>query len=601
MKWKRAGTWAATMLLLPQAVGAEEKVVWHSASNVRMTTSAPSWGPFKRWLHDASAWRHQADATEGSAPLEDVSPQIIDLTPNWKKVSPESSPPATLLAPVPKQEPSKIPETSSAEDAPQVLDLLPDLKIPEMKPETKKAIEDEPKMLPPMPLSEPIFRKSDPTEFDPANPKQLLDGPERIEVMPRVTGEPKTLPMEGPSAALESPYSPNGGPAIILRPSPPPQSVAVNPSTTATTPWRDGFLAAFTPQGLSFSIRADYLQWWVKNDRTPSLATTGSEQGGGVIGAPGTVSLFGPGAVDLSQRSGARLRAAIFFDPEESTGLEGGVFFLGDQSTGITANSNSLPVLSRPVFLVNNNQENVENVAFPNFSTGTLEVDAVSRLWGADANFVMNLTKSQDRTLNAYVGYRYLNLQESIRIQEFITAGPDNPDPIGTQIALRDKFSTTNQFNGGQIGLRMIQNWNRFSLDARAGVALGFNRQTLSVEGRTIRNQPGMPTETFDGGLLALRSNIGRTTRGNFSVVPDFSLNLGYQITPSLRGYVGYSFLYWTNVARPGAQIDRSIDLALVPNAPAGVMSTGQNRPSPLFDQNDFWAHGVNLGIEWSW
>ncbi len=78
-------------------------------------------------------------------------------------------------------------------------------------------------------------------------------------------------------------------------------------------------------------------------------------------------------------------------------------------------------------------------------------------------------------------------------------------------------------------------------------------------------------------------------------MVPEISLNLGYNITPRLRALVGYTFLYWTNVGRPGDQID----LLLNPSQfPPGTLS-GAPRPAFNYNDSDFWAQGLNFGAEY--
>src|SRR5262249_23740520 len=63
------------------------------------------------------------------------------------------------------------------------------------------------------------------------------------------------------------------------------------------------------------------------------------------------------------------------------------------------------------------------------------------------------------------------------------------------------------------------------------------------------------------GGLLTGPGNIGSSTTGRFSVVPEVGMNLGYYVTDWMRLSVGYNFLYWSGVARPGEQIDRRVNL----------------------------------------
>ena len=239
-------------------------------------------------------------------------------------------------------------------------------------------------------------------------------------------------------------------------------------------------------------------------------------------------------------------------------------------------------------------------MAFPGFSVGLLQIESDSRFWGADANIIKRLCGDCDRSLDVFVGYRYYYFAEQLNIIEAILAGPDAPDPEGTLTLVTDRFATRNLFNGGQVGAIARQQWNRWSVDMRAAVALGQNQQTVEIYGSQIRQQPGLPRETFTGGLLAAQSNIGRYNRRRFSVAPDVSLNLGYQITPSLRGFVGYSMLYWTNVVRPGPQVDRVVDLNFIPNSPAAP-SSGQRRPAVLFNESNLFAQGASFGMEWLW
>jgi hypothetical protein len=70
-------------------------------------------------------------------------------------------------------------------------------------------------------------------------------------------------------------------------------------------------------------------------------------------------------------------------------------------------------------------------------------------------------------------------------------------------------------------------------------------------------------------------------------------------VTPGFRAYVGYNYLFWSNVLRPGEQIDRTVDLTFVPNAPR--VPFGQNRPLPTFKQADLWAQGLQFGLEARW
>ena len=319
-----------------------------------------------------------------------------------------------------------------------------------------------------------------------------------------------------------------------------------------------------------------------------------------MLGQPGTRSLLGPGALDLDQRQGGRIRANLWIDDARSWSVDAGAFFLGSSTFKFVANSNTFPVISRPVFVVSEGREDAETVAFPGFATGQLRIDATSSFWGADANLTKRICASCDRNFDLFAGYRYLQLSEMIRIQESITAGTGTPDPAGTQVTVVDRFATRNQFNGGQFGAHFEQRWNRFSFDLRGCLALGVTDQSINIDGSQVKIRPGESAQTFQGGLLATRSNIGDFKRDRFSFVPEAGLNIGYQITSNLRGIIGYNLLYWDGVVRPGEQIDRGVDLNQIPNSrPSPALS--QPRPRVLFNESSLWVQGVSVGVVWLW
>jgi hypothetical protein len=61
---------------------------------------------------------------------------------------------------------------------------------------------------------------------------------------------------------------------------------------------------------------------------------------------------------------------------------------------------------------------------------------------------------------------------------------------------------------------------------------------------------------------------------------------------------VGYSFLYLSSVVRPGDQIDRVLNVTRIPNFVPGAVPSGPLRPMPLIHDTDFWAQGINFGVE---
>lgn len=355
-------------------------------------------------------------------------------------------------------------------------------------------------------------------------------------------------------------------------------------------------------------VRLELLLWWVNPQRIPVLASTNTAGGLGFFGEPGTAALLGPDRYGDRLRTGFRVRGGWWCDDDGHVGIDGGFFFLGRSNTSTTFDSGTTPTITRPFFAANDGGfEFGERVARPGFSRGTLQVDASSSLWGFDANLRHALCKTCGYRNEVFVGYRFLGLNESLTVTEYITA-LNTADPPGTRIVVQDQFRTTNRFNGGQLGYAAERNWGRLSLDGRASVALGNTHQTVDVSGFQQKQRPGVPPELFtNGGLLAAGPNLGRFTDDRFSVVPEVSLNVGYWVTPGVKVYVGYNALYWSNVVRPGDQIDRTIDVTFIPNPPVNPATgqvpafSGLNRPAVPFTQDHLWVNGIQFGAEWRW
>jgi len=63
---------------------------------------------------------------------------------------------------------------------------------------------------------------------------------------------------------------------------------------------------------------------------------------------------------------------------------------------------------------------------------------------------------------------------------------------------------------------------------------------------------------------------------------------------PNIRAFVGYDFMYWTVIIRPGDAIDTTFNPTLFPP----VLFAGAARPAPRFDTSDYWVHGANIGVK---
>ena len=169
---------------------------------------------------------------------------------------------------------------------------------------------------------------------------------------------------------------------------------------------------------------------------------------------------------------------------------------------------------------------------------------------------------------------------------------------------INDSFRTENRFHGGQVGLTGEVRRGRWYVDGRASIAFGTVFQRADVGGGQQLLFANGAVGQYQGGLLAVPgANIGAFTQNKFAVAPEVSLNFGYHLTPNMRVFVGYNFLYLSSVLRPGNVIDTNIDAARIPNfvVPGNPAPLPFPRPQPQFNTTDFFAQGINWGVQWTW
>lgn len=365
--------------------------------------------------------------------------------------------------------------------------------------------------------------------------------------------------------------------------------------------------ATWTDEGVNPGrtwVGAEYLLWWTKGSSVPPLITAsppGTPQAlAGVLGAPGTTVLFGGRDLNTDLRSGGRFTLGRWLNDERTWGVEGNFFLLETATTTFSAGSTGTPILGRPFFNAATGAQDAELVAFPGVLAGTAAVVAPSNVFlGGEALVRRNLCCTgcgcRGARLDALAGYRYLQLNESVNIYEnLLTTSGTGVVAQGTRINVADRFAVRNQFHGGELGGQATIRRDAWSLGLLAKFALGSTHQSASINGNTRVTVPGLPTVTNAGGLLAQGSNIGHFTQNVYAWVPEFGATVGRQLTPRLRATVGYTFLYWSDVPRPGNQIDVAVNPTQIP---PGTL-TGAARPAFGFQTSDFWAQGVNLGLD---
>jgi hypothetical protein len=354
------------------------------------------------------------------------------------------------------------------------------------------------------------------------------------------------------------------------------------------------------PPACHLYLNAEYLLWWIKDSRVPALLTTGSDADNipGALGMRGTRVLLGNGSLDNEERSGGRFTAGYWFDDEQFFGVETTFLFLAKRSVDFGFNSsgaNGSPLLTRPFFNINTHSEDVDPVATPGEQAGQIMVSSSSRLIGGEVNARSKLLRYGWYRIDLLGGFRYLELDENLRIAEQLT---ELPVGMGNRVLLTDGFSTRNWFYGGQLGSVVQLHRGRWVVDLMGKVALGNTAQAINVSGGTIIADPIKGPSRFPVGLLALQTNSGRFSRNEFAVVPEVGVNLSYRFTDHFRAYAGYTFLYNSAVARPGSEIDRVINVTQLPSVRGPGFVSQPLRPAPLFQSTDFWAQGINFGLE---
>ena len=379
--------------------------------------------------------------------------------------------------------------------------------------------------------------------------------------------------------------------------------------STCSAPSR--FCICFPSHGWA---HAEYLLWFQSGMNLPPLVTTSTagtaRANAGVLGFNSTRTLYGGDDNNLTDGiSGGRIRFGWWLDRFPGLGIEGEYVGLGKSTEEFFQQSTGTPILARPFFNSLEGREDSELVAFPGVLSGSVGTEITSQLNGAAVRFRKQAccssgcgysefccqTVPTSSRLDATLGYRFWELQETLRVREQLTSQTaQNPGSFD----ITDRFETRNQFNGAELGFLWQGRRGWWSLDALMRVGVGNVNQTVTIRGDTRINDNGTVTN-YNNGLLAQRTNIGTYDRDKFTMIPEFGLTAGYQLTRRFRATAGYSLIYWGNVVRPGDQVDLNVNPNLL--APEVNPFTGPLRPQFQFQETDYWVQGLNFGGEFRW
>lgn len=379
-------------------------------------------------------------------------------------------------------------------------------------------------------------------------------------------------------------------------------------STAPLLPWAPDWAVDLfgSPYG-QVNASVEYLLWFNKNiPALPPLVTTsdlGPHNGeADLVGGTGA-------SLDFGLFSGGRINLTYAAGENQCCGLEGSFLFIAQKSLRFRDDATAL--LGRRLFNTQTGQEDSFLLGFPGLATGDINVTSSSQTWGLEVNYFRNIINDpivEQVRVDLLFGLRYFDVSEDLSIISATNYGrdlrffPDFQSFAGNRIVANDLFGTSNQFFGAQVGAATKYSGQFGTVDIRTKLAIGTNHETINIRGGQLRTFANGTTLGFPGGVLAQRSNIGRFTREQFTVLPEFSANWLVPLTRCVDLSFGYTFIFLSRAIRPGDQIDRSVDVSQIPNfrvvPPAPIDAT---RPGVPFLQSTYYAHGISAGISFHW
>ena len=281
-------------------------------------------------------------------------------------------------------------------------------------------------------------------------------------------------------------YAPPPPPGAYVPP-PPPPGVYVAPPPAVYVPGPPP--GPYEPVGAWFN--AEYLLWWIKDNRVPPLVTAGVAGVPDVLGPADTTTLFNGGNVSDGPLSGGRFTFGLWLGDSHVHGLEASYFFL-DRNIDSFAGG--------------------EEEATGHNPPGVFDATLSTTVQSAEFNVVGDWSGCSGLHLQFLAGFRFMELNESLDVQQdFLSADASEEDTWD------DNFHTRNNFYGGQIGVRGEYCFDRFFVNGSAKLAMGVTDQRIDINGGLTQTFITSGTDSFGnpiqnvnvsssggGGLLAM-------------------------------------------------------------------------------------------------
>jgi hypothetical protein len=355
----------------------------------------------------------------------------------------------------------------------------------------------------------------------------------------------------------------------------------------------------------------DYLLWFTQSSPMPTMLTTGPlNQTGpsgytGVVGKPGTETLIG-GNMGFVPASGVRVNGGFWLDDQQQFGIEGSYLLLPQRTNAYTYSSNGQPgsmPLSIPFYNAQNGLSDSTGVASPGNYSGNATLWGSSTFQTAEVNMLHRIGYLGNYSVDGLLGYRWGLLDE---VMQFTTSSPTIGANAATDVfRTTDRFHVQNSLYAGQIGFRLNRDYGRFGLNGTAKIAMGSMVEVTKINGALYTNDftNYKQIQAFPGGYFAQPTNQGYHRSNQFAVMPELGFNGSIKLLHCLKLNMGYTFLFLSEVARPGDQMSSVINPSQSPSFTGVPSTTLVGVPAPQYNpiSSQYFAHGLNFGLEWVW
>lgn len=387
----------------------------------------------------------------------------------------------------------------------------------------------------------------------------------------------------------------------------------------------------------ALQFEGEYLLWGIKrNLLTIPLLTTASYSDllPGAISQPGTKVLLGKDHFNMGWMNGFQVRAGAHINQHFE--IEGSYFLLPTVSRKRSFNTSGepgAPNFAVPIFDVTGvcglNGIPGETIFIlpgplsgdPGFS-GVFDFCIATRLQGAAFNGLYHIFEKDQFHLYGLGGFRWFQLNESLIFKAKTHTVANVSFPAGF-FNFSDRFYTANNFLAAELGINGQYLRKKWKLEGKLKGAIGEMLEQTKIKGSSSTSggnlffeTQGTANETLPGGVFAEPTNSGKHKRNRFAYAFEAHLGGGYAFTRHLKIDLGYTFLWLSNILRPGKQIDRKINTTLTALADASRSTVGTGpgpipfgdsggapsprgpkRPHLLFKTRSFYAQGFDLGV----